>query len=276
MLVTEENRAGKHEHEYDPLGNLLTTTLPDGRRIENLYYGRGHLLETQLRDGEHIFQLAEYERDNLHREVHRRQGNVWRQTEYDVSGRVSHRRTAKERNSVRGITAEEWYTWDSGDRLTEDRIRWPEEQVPQMRVYRYDKADRIISVVTDDHFGECEEEYRYDACGNLFNGTPCVANRLEEYGSTSYRYDEFGRLSRKWSASQDQRFEYDADSRLVRVENVAGTLYRGSAPLDANGNPYELHHNNPQRNGGRDVNNPINIREVTREQHAELDPYRHL
>ncbi|EDW6226445.1 hypothetical protein ZD93_004603, partial [Salmonella enterica subsp. enterica] len=48
LLVTEENRAGKHEHEYDPLGNLLTTTLPDGRRIENLYYGSGHLLETQL------------------------------------------------------------------------------------------------------------------------------------------------------------------------------------------------------------------------------------
>ncbi|ECQ6562487.1 hypothetical protein FZU01_01275 [Salmonella enterica subsp. enterica] len=23
MLITEENRAGKHEHEYDPLGNLL-------------------------------------------------------------------------------------------------------------------------------------------------------------------------------------------------------------------------------------------------------------
>ncbi|EBX8630568.1 TPA: hypothetical protein H2A08_003403 [Salmonella enterica] len=42
MLVIEENRAGKHEHEYDPLGNLLTTTLPDGRRIENLYYGSGH------------------------------------------------------------------------------------------------------------------------------------------------------------------------------------------------------------------------------------------
>ncbi|HHX9844062.1 TPA: RHS repeat domain-containing protein [Salmonella enterica subsp. enterica] len=32
LLVTEENRAGKHGHEYDPLGNLLTTTLPDGRR----------------------------------------------------------------------------------------------------------------------------------------------------------------------------------------------------------------------------------------------------
>ncbi|EBZ5775221.1 hypothetical protein EC412_23765 [Salmonella enterica subsp. enterica serovar Redlands] len=25
LLITEENRAGKHEHEYDPLGNLLET-----------------------------------------------------------------------------------------------------------------------------------------------------------------------------------------------------------------------------------------------------------
>ncbi|MPN17026.1 hypothetical protein SDC9_164375 [bioreactor metagenome] len=53
-------------------------------------------------------------------------------------------------------------------------------------------------------------------------------------------------------------------------------MNRGSAPLDKNGNPIELHHHNPQRNGGPDVNNPINLREVTREQHAALDPYRHL
>lgn len=225
LLLTEENRAGRHEHAYDPLGNLLTTTLPDGRRIENLYYGSGHLLETQLRDGEQIFQLAEYERDNLHREVHRKQGNLWRQTEYDVSGRVSHRRTTKARNSVQDIKAEAWYTWDSGDRLIQERIRWPEEQVPQLRVYRYDSADRIISAVQNDSFGECEEGYHYDACGNLFNRTPCVANRLEEYGNTRYHYDAFGRLSRKWNHSLDQRFEYDADSRLVRVENVEGTLY---------------------------------------------------
>ncbi|HCC5837556.1 TPA: RHS repeat protein, partial [Citrobacter farmeri] len=110
LLTAEENSAGRHKHDYDPLGNLLKTTLPDGRSLENLYYGSGHLLETQLRDGDHTFQLAEYERDNLHREVHRRQGNQWRQTEYDVAGRISHRRTAKERNSVQGITAQEWYS----------------------------------------------------------------------------------------------------------------------------------------------------------------------
>ncbi|EDV9642764.1 hypothetical protein HM25_002486 [Salmonella enterica subsp. enterica serovar Carno] len=108
LLVTEENRAGKHEHEYDPLGNLLTTTLPDGRRIENLYYGSGHLLETQLRDGEHIFQLVEYERDNLHREVHRRQGNVWRQTEYDLTGRRTAKRAHRRWTKVVEETTPRW------------------------------------------------------------------------------------------------------------------------------------------------------------------------
>ncbi len=36
----------------------------------------------------------------------------------------------------------------------------------------------------------------------------------------------------------------------------------------------ELHHVNPQRNGGS--NSPINLREVTPEQHAAKDPYRFL
>ena len=53
-------------------------------------------------------------------------------------------------------------------------------------------------------------------------------------------------------------------------------IKKGNAPLDANGNPMELHHHNPQRNGGANVNNPINLREVTREQHSKLDPYRNL
>jgi hypothetical protein len=50
-------------------------------------------------------------------------------------------------------------------------------------------------------------------------------------------------------------------------------MKRGSAPLDANGNSMELHHHNPQRNGGASVNNPRNLREVTREQHAALDEF---
>lgn len=55
-----------------------------------------------------------------------------------------------------------------------------------------------------------------------------------------------------------------------------GRMKKGNALLDENGNPMELHHHNPQRNGGSDVNNPANLREVTREQHAALDKFRHL
>ena len=50
----------------------------------------------------------------------------------------------------------------------------------------------------------------------------------------------------------------------------------GSAPLDANGNPMELHHHVPQRLGHADRHSPFNLREVTREEHAALDPYRDL
>ncbi|MHA6637000.1 RHS repeat domain-containing protein, partial [Citrobacter farmeri] len=104
-------------------------------------------------------------------------------------------------------------------------MSWPKEPVPAVRVYRWDSAGRIIRVEHNDSSGIREEEFRYDACGNLFDSKPCQASRTEEYRNTYYRYDEFGRLSRKWNASLEQRFEYDADSRLVKVENVRGTVY---------------------------------------------------
>jgi len=231
LLTAEENRAGRHEHGYDPLGNLLTTVLPDGRVLENLYYGSGHLLQTQLRDGDHTFTLAEYERDRLHREVHQRQGRMWRQTEYDVSGRISHRRTAQERNSIRGIAAESHYSYDNGDRLVMEMVNWPQEPAwrdasfPAIRQYEWNNADQVISQRRN---GEPEERWSYDACGNLVDVTrphPVVANRVEEYNGIRCEYDAFGRLSRKSGHRTEQRFEYDADFRLVRVENVQGGEY---------------------------------------------------
>ena len=71
------------------------------------------------------------------------------------------------------------------------------------------------------------------------------------------------------------RYEASKASGEFSPANMS-RMKRGSAPLDANGNSMELHHHNPQRNGGVDVNNPRNLREVTREQHPALDEFRHL
>ena len=71
----------------------------------------------------------------------------------------------------------------------------------------------------------------------------------------------------------------------MAVHSLASVTFNGkelvrydyeSAPLDANGNPMELHHHVPQRLGHADRHSPFNLREVTREQHAALDPYRNL
>ncbi|WP_424405463.1 RHS repeat-associated core domain-containing protein [Pasteurella sp. PK-2025] len=53
-------------------------------------------------------------------------------------------------------------------------------------------------------------------------------------------------------------------------------MKKGRAPLDANGNPMELHHHIPQRYQHPNRHSPNNLREVTREQHASLDPFRNL
>ncbi len=72
----------------------------------------------------------------------------------------------------------------------------------------------------------------------------------------------------------------EASIREGTGEFDAPTLARmrrnGTAPLDDQGRPMELHHHDPQRRPGPHTNNPRNLREVNADQHAALDPYRRL
>lgn len=72
------------------------------------------------------------------------------------------------------------------------------------------------------------------------------------------------------------RYEASKGTREFDAENMA-RMRRGSAPQDYNPKTgqmesRELHHVDPQRNGGS--NGPLNLREVTPDQHRALDPYR--
>jgi YD repeat-containing protein len=75
-------------HAYDELGNRVQTTLPDGRVLNNLYYGSGHLHQVNL-DGEVI---TDIERDRAHRMIARTQGALVRQLVF--GGAAVARRTA--------------------------------------------------------------------------------------------------------------------------------------------------------------------------------------
>ncbi|WP_339492608.1 DUF6531 domain-containing protein, partial [Pseudomonas rhizophila] len=84
QLLAENSAAGSLQHHYDELGNLIQTQLPDGRWVNRLYYGSGHLHQINL-DGQII---SDFERDRLHREVLRTQGQISTRSEYDRSGRL--------------------------------------------------------------------------------------------------------------------------------------------------------------------------------------------
>ncbi|MTC93648.1 type IV secretion protein Rhs [Providencia stuartii] len=90
QLVSERNATGEYHHQYDVLGNLTQTQLPNNRAFEYLYYGSGHLQQTNWRDNDQLTVLAEYQRDRLHRETGRTSGLLDNETGYDLRGHVTH------------------------------------------------------------------------------------------------------------------------------------------------------------------------------------------
>lgn len=73
-------------HSHDELGNTLQTVLPQGQRLNYLYYGSGHLHHIHL-DGHTI---SDFERDALHQETLRTQGQLRTHKTRDAMGRVLH------------------------------------------------------------------------------------------------------------------------------------------------------------------------------------------
>ena len=77
--------------------------------------------------------------------------------------------------------------------------------------------------------GKYIEGFNYDKAGNLLDGYRISGhikhNRVHVYQDKRYRYDRFGRLSEKRTGSSCvQRFEYDAEHRLVCVLQQKGAL----------------------------------------------------
>ncbi|WP_395609955.1 RHS repeat-associated core domain-containing protein [Pseudomonas sp. B22129] len=225
QLLAEQSADGKLQHHYDELGNLIQTQLPDGRWLNRLYYGSGHLHQINL-DGQVI---SDFERDRLHREVLRTQGQLSTRSEYDRSGRLrSRQRRLNSQPSLMPAAVQKQFEYDPADNLIGKLDQQPAAQHRQL--LHYDATGRIIA--SQDSLHGQRETFAYDAAANLLDGPQAgaglvVHNKLLTYQDKRYRYDAFGRMIEKRSAKRGvQRFAYDAESRLVEVRNDNGSVVR--------------------------------------------------
>ncbi|MBT2356628.1 DUF6531 domain-containing protein, partial [Pseudomonas fluorescens] len=225
QLLAENSATGSLQHHYDELGNLIQTQLPDGRWVNRLYYGSGHLHQINL-DGQVI---SDFERDRLHREVLRTQGQISTRSEYDRSGRLRARqRRHSSQPSLLPAAVQKHFEYDPADNLIGRLDQQPAAQHRQL--LHYDATGRIIA--SQDNLRGQRETFAYDAAANLLDGPQTgaglvVHNKLLTYQDKRYRYDAFGRMIEKRSAARGlQRFAYDAESRLIEVRNDNGSVVK--------------------------------------------------
>ncbi|WP_256262431.1 RHS repeat-associated core domain-containing protein [Pseudomonas gingeri] len=249
QLLEERSTAGSLQHHYDELGNLIQTQLPDGRWLNRLYYGSGHLHQLNL-DGQVI---SDFERDRLHREVLRTQGQLTTRSDYDRSGRLRSRmRRLAGPPTAMPAPAQKHFDYDPANNLIGRLDQQPRGDHRQL--LHYDATSRILA--SQDNVQGQSETFAYDAAANLLDGPAASAglvvhNKLLTYQDKRYRYDAFGRMIEKRSGSRlVQRFAYDAEHRLIEVHNqdgVRATVVRmtydplgrriGKTEHDSNGYP---------------------------------------
>ncbi|MCX8748678.1 hypothetical protein J3U75_04665, partial [Snodgrassella sp. B3088] len=125
--------------------------------LNNLYYGSGHLHQINL-DGTTI---TDIERDRLHREVLRSQGQLNTEFRYDRNSRLQHKQTRRGHNTILpDILTDRRYQYDNLDRLVSKK----HTQQGQTD-YHYDRTGRIESCRNQAYW----ETLQYDAAANLLD-----------------------------------------------------------------------------------------------------------
>ena len=208
------------KHQYDALGNRTQTVLPGGRALNHLFYGSGHLHQVNL-DGQVV---SNFERDALHREVRRSQGQLQSEFAYDRGGRLSAQRVS--RGSASELAATQHgdlvspaFPSLAGARGLSDiqgRMKGLIE-----RHYQYDPSGQLVQWL-DRHRGLTRS--RYDDTGRI---TRSQIGLLRDWGAVGVRADAGGNATGHPMAANEQ-FHWDAASNPLPVGTASGTNASGN------------------------------------------------
>ena len=225
-----DNQVAVWRHEYDELNQRSATIRPDGHRVDVLTYGSGHVHGVHL-DGQ---ELVGFERDDLHRETLRTQGNRLTQSQaYDPAGRLKEQ-TLKHLDRTNAYVNRRQYRYDVVGQLSgiDDTRRGGLH-------YAYDPVGRLLQATSS--LGQ--ETFDFDPAGNLLDdptlrtfaadpatGRPefstrlqgrnsLVDNLLKDYAGTHYEYSARGNLLKRTINGKTERFTWDVFSRLSGYSN---------------------------------------------------------
>ncbi|CAI8778563.1 MULTISPECIES: RHS repeat-associated core domain-containing protein [Pseudomonas] len=220
-LSLEQPRIAVWQHEYDALNQRVATVRPDGQRVSWMTYGSGHLLGLKVDDHE----LLAWERDDLHREIARHQGNHLLQTQkWDPAGQLQEQLLGRS-DDKRTLLKRE-YQYDPAGQLIllNDTRRGP-------LTYQYDPVGRLIKAASR----QGVETFAFDPAGNLLDEpveqmrrpldqdpmrSKRVDNLLREYSGTHYEYDDRGNLIQRWHNGSIARMRWDLFDRLVHFDDA--------------------------------------------------------
>jgi YD repeat-containing protein len=233
QLITEQNHDGPHHYQYDALGNLLTHTLPDGNQLSYFYYGSGHLSQLNFKTPDKVYEIADYERDRLHREIKRRQGHLTQTLTFDRLGRMTAKRTYLNHQSNHASPLiDKCFDYDHANNLIQqvngygnDPTHTLDQSARYSQCYQYDAAHQVIQQRQHHDW----QRFIYDPAGNLLNqqGQLSKGNQLQQYNGYHYRYDGFGRLIERQRPSDGltQHFSYNHQHQLIEAR-VDSHLHR--------------------------------------------------
>ena len=233
------------KYQYDELGNRIATILPDGKVINQLYYGSGHLYNQSLYEpntDRHI-ELRHSERNKRHQEITRQQGSIASVYDHDPMGRL----TKQTSSSQDHLVIQRQYNYDPIGQLTDinghTALTDFENQLTQQHTrnhhYQYDAVGRLTqhSMINGQNNTNMTEHFAFDPASNRIPvktaDTDQVMGRPTELTSQNkrirYTYDNDGRVVNKTiepnqlqstnqlvQFKQDLQFQYNANNELER------------------------------------------------------------